>query len=77
MGGFGGSPVGVVADKGAQHGDHSGLVTRRVLHDALQCVDAAQPNVDGRGAEVTDGGVVAVSDLSLFGNLQLVVCGCN
>ena len=35
----------VVANKCAQHGDDGGLVTGGVLHDALQCVDAAEPDV--------------------------------
>ena len=44
------------------------------MHNALQCVDAAQPDVHGGGAEVGDGGVVPVGELSLLGDLELVIC---
>jgi hypothetical protein len=64
----------VVADERAQHGDDGGLVTRGVLHNALQRIDAAEPDVFRRGAEVGDGGVVPVGDLSLLGDLKLVIC---
>ena len=74
MGWFGGSHVGVVADKCAQHGDDGGLVTGGVLHDALQCVDAAEPDVHRGGAEVGDGSVIPVGDLSLLGDLKLAIC---
>jgi hypothetical protein len=40
------SLIGPVADECAQHSDHSGLVTGRVLHDALQRVDAAEADVN-------------------------------
>ena len=45
------------------------------MHEALKCVDAAEPDFDGGRAEVGDGGVVPVGDLSLLGDLQLAV-GC-
>jgi len=46
------------------------------LHQALERVDAAKPDVDGAGAEVRNGGVVPVGDLPPFGDLELVVrCG--
>ena len=65
------SRVGVVTDKCAQHGDDGGLVTGGVLHNALQCIDAAEPDVHRGGAEVGDSGVIPVGDLSLLGDLKL------
>ena len=64
----------MVANKRAQHGDNGGLVTGGVLHYALQCVDAAEPDVHREGAEVGDGGVIPVGDLSLPGDLKLAIC---
>lgn len=65
----------MVSDKRAQHGDDGGLVARRVLHDPLKRVDAAEPHVYRGGAEVGDGSVVPVGDLSLLSDLKLVVGG--
>ena len=64
----------MVADKCTQYGDDGGLVTGGILHDALKCVDAAKPDVHRRGAEVGDGGVIPVGDLSLPGDLKLAIC---
>jgi hypothetical protein len=63
----------VVADKCAQYSDDSGLVTRGVLHDALQCVDAAESDVHRRGAKVGDGSVIPLGDLSLLSGLELTI----
>ena len=72
----GGSCRGVITDESAENCDDGGLVAGRVLHEALERVDAAELDVGGGGAEVGDGGVIAVGDLSLFGDLKLVV-GCS
>jgi hypothetical protein len=64
----------VVTDECAQDRDNSGLVAGRVLHNPLQCVDSAEPDVHGGRAEIGDGGVVPVGDLSLRGNLELAIC---
>jgi hypothetical protein len=50
------------------------LVPGGVLHQALERVDAAEPDLDGAGAKVGDGSVVTVCDLSLLIDLKLVVC---
>jgi hypothetical protein len=44
------------------------------LHDALKCEDAAEPDIRRRRAEVGDGGVIPVGDLSLLGYLELGAC---
>ena len=44
------------------------------MHDALKCIDATEPDIDRGGAEVGDGGVIPVGDLSLFGDLKLAIC---
>ena len=65
-------PTERIADEGAEYRDDGGLVAGGVLHEALQRVDAAEPDLDGVGAEVGNSGVVPVGDLSLFGgNLSL------
>ena len=74
VGCFDSSPASPVTDKCAQHGDDGGLVTGGVLHNALQCVDAAESDVHRGGAEVGDGSVIPVGDLSLLGDPELVVC---
>jgi hypothetical protein len=65
--------MGVIADKRAQYGNNGGLITGGVLHDALKCVDAAEPHVYRGGTEVGDGSVVPVGDLPLLSDLKLVV----
>jgi hypothetical protein len=44
------------------------------LHNALQRIDAAEPDVHRRGAEIGDGGIIPVGDLSLLGDLKLAIC---
>ena len=44
------------------------------MHDALQRAYAAEADVHRGGAEVSDGGVIPVGDLSLFGDLELIMC---
>jgi hypothetical protein len=62
----------MVPDKCAQYGDNGGLVAGRILHSALQRVDAAEPDIHRRGAEIGDGSVIPVGDLSLLDDLELL-----
>ena len=50
------------------------MVTGGVFHDALQRVDAAESDVHRGGAEVGDGSVIPVGDLSLLSDLELGAC---
>ncbi|MGG7569058.1 hypothetical protein [Streptomyces sirii] len=54
-----------------QQRDDGGLVVRRVPHEALQAVEAAEADVDGRRAEVADGCLEPAGDLPPLGDPQL------
>lgn len=68
---LGENPCGSVADEGAEYGDNGGLLATRVLHETLECVDAAEADGTGAATEICGGGVVAVGNLPLLGDLQL------
>jgi hypothetical protein len=61
----------LVPDESTQYRDNSALVATGVLHQALERVDATEPNLDGVRAKVCDGCGITVGELSLLCDPQL------
>jgi hypothetical protein len=64
-------PGGVSADIGSEDLTDCGSISRGVPHDALQCIDASQPNVELLVPELVDGTGESFSDLALLSDSEL------
>ena len=67
----------MIANVGGQYRDNGALIVERVLHEALEAVDATEPDVKVSIAQLPDGSVVTSSLLLCCGDLYLLSARLN
>jgi hypothetical protein len=70
-------PGSVAADEGSQYGRNAGPIGRRVQRESLECVDAAEPDVELATAKVLDRLGEPFGRLALTCDPDLLPGGCG
>lgn len=64
----------MISYKGTKDLDYCWLVTVRIVHDALQCIDSTNPDINGGRAKIGHGRVESISYLTLTFYSKLISC---